>query len=270
MRNDYAPDMSIISAAPPPCCESNSCNIDFSVLSGIFGISLKNKELFQMALTHKSYTGDDCVSGNNTNVLQHMVFKRGAINTRLEFLGDSVAGMVVSEYLFRQYPDRAEGYLSKIKAKVVSRSNLSKKAVEIELGNFTLTGTKEKKAMYSVASSLPGCMLEALFGAFFLDGGYGTAQKAVLSVLEKDMADLGTAGNISSYKTILQEYLQKENLPLPVYKVTGSYGPQHKKKYSVSVYFKDILSAEGKGSSLKKAENEAAKNALQFFPPEEK
>lgn len=208
------------------------------------GYEFKDKDLLRLALTHSSYSNE---KGSHKN------------NERLEFLGDSVLGFITAEYLFRELKQTPEGQLTKVRANAVCEKTLAKFAAQISLGDFlylgkgeALTGGRERPSVLSDA-------FEAVIAAIYLDGGIDEAKKFVLrfvSTTEKDAAE------VTDYKTMLQEVIQKnpeENLR---YELVAESGPAHLKTFTVEVHLNSNCIGTGEGHSKKKAEQAAAKEAL--------
>ena len=197
------------------------------------------------ALTHKSYTAQ----------------RKQADNERLEFLGDSVLGLVVAGYLYQSFADVGEGALSKIKSNLVSRHNLYFWAKEMNLGQYMFLGPGEISTGGRERESILSNAVEAVIGAVYLDGGFEEARRIILAWL----ATQNIAANSGDYKSVLQEYLQKRGKSAPVYEVISTVGPEHDKVFTVNVLLDGKKLAGGKGKNKKSAEQEAAKSALEFF-----
>ena len=212
-------------------------------------LHLNDLRYLNLAFTHKSYANEARGSVDN--------------NERLEFLGDSVLGLVTAEYLFNGFHGLHEGDFSKIKASVVSEESLAEVAYTYGIDRFLLMGRgeemqggKKKKAV------LADCM-EAIIAAIFLDQGMDTAKEYVLSFI-KGQVDKFLKNKISykDYKTVLQEYLQKKRKALPVYKVTNQTGPDHDQEFTVYVEFAGKSYGPALGKNKKSAEQAAAHLAL--------
>lgn len=208
-----------------------------------------NIELLDVALTHSSYANE------RDGGLQH--------NERLEFLGDSVLGLVISEYLYRNFPELTEGSLTKIKALVVSETCLAKAARRIGLGQQMLLGKGEERTGGRDRDSILADAFESVIAAIFLDGGLEQARKFVLKNLSGFIEDALNGKGIRDYKTDLQEVLQKESDKAIEYRIVGDSGPDHQKIFIAQVYHGDKLLGEGVGRSKKEAEQHAAQKALE-------
>ncbi len=200
----------------------------------------KNGDLIKEALVHKSYAVEHGFS---------------FCNERLEFLGDSVLGLSCAYYLFLKYPQRNEGELSKIKARMVSRKSLCSFARKISLGKYV------KVAGINFASktgqdTILADAFEAVLGAMYLDGGFEVAFNFL-----KDFLEQVEISN-EDYKSMLQEIVQKETSSLPMYSVIKTEGPEHEKIFTVNVSLNGKVIAIGRGKSKKEAQQSAAMNAL--------
>lgn len=206
----------------------------------------KNREYIQIALTHSSFANE------------HKQFK---YNERLEFLGDSVLGLVISDYLFNERKDLPEGKLTKLRANVVCEESLSRVAKKLDVGNFLFLGKGEKICGGRERDSILADATEAIIAAIYLDGGIECAKDFILSNL-RDVISNTVDGNIfRDYKTILQEIIQKKNGKLS-YRLVEENGPDHNKEFEMVVKSGHTILGQGRGRNKKEAEKEAAKNAL--------
>ena len=210
------------------------------------GYEFKNKTYIQTALTHSSFANE------------HKEFN---YNERLEFLGDSVLGLVVSDYLFRARNDLPEGKLTRLRANVVCEESLSAVARKINLGDHLFLGKGEKTSGGSDRDSILADATEAVIAAIYLDGGFDQAKDFILSNLRDTIAK-NIEGNIfRDYKTILQEIIQGNNGKIS-YKLVGESGPDHNKEFEMQVKCGQDTIGIGKGKNKKEAEKEAARDAL--------
>lgn len=210
------------------------------------GYEFKNKTYIQTALTHSSFANE------------HKEFN---YNERLEFLGDSVLGLVVSDYLFRARNDLPEGKLTRLRANVVCEESLSAVARKINLGDHLFLGKGEKTSGGSDRDSILADATEAVIAAIYLDGGFDQAKDFILSNLRDTIAK-NIDGNIfRDYKTILQEIIQGNNGKIS-YKLVGESGPDHDKEFEMQVKCGQDTIGIGKGKNKKEAEKEAARDAL--------
>ncbi len=210
------------------------------------GYEFKDKTYIQTALTHSSFANE------------HKEFN---YNERLEFLGDSVLGLVVSDYLFRARNDLPEGKLTRLRANVVCEESLSVVARKINLGDHLFLGKGEKTSGGSDRDSILADATEAVIAAIYLDGGFDQAKDFILSNLRDTIAK-NIDGNIfRDYKTILQEIIQGNNGKIS-YKLVGESGPDHNKEFEMQVKCGQDTIGIGKGKNKKEAEKEAARDAL--------
>lgn len=209
----------------------------------------KDESLLKIALTHSSY------SNEAKNKLKN--------NERLEFLGDSVISLIVSKHLFKTFPEEAEGELTKVRAFFVCDDSLAGFAEKIELGKYLKIGKGEEHAGGRSRPSILEDAFEALVGAIYLDGGFKAAKSFVLSFLPKTI-DIKLIDSLNDYKTKLQEIIQKQKTPLNVeYILAKESGPDHDKRFEINLKINKKIMGYGFGKSKKRAEQEAAKNALE-------
>lgn len=212
-------------------------------LEEVIGYRFKDPRHLKEALSHKSFASES---------------KSGIFNERLEFLGDSVLAAVVAHRLYVDYPEDAEGSLSKKKSQLVSRPSLARWAAELNLGAYLYLGVGEETSGGRTRLSLLGNALEALIGAIYLDGGYEAAARFIQKWCTERHASLEE----TDYKSRLQEVLQKKYKIPPVYELTSAAGPDHDKTFQVLVRLGKKQLAEGAGKTKKEAEQAAARNAL--------
>ncbi len=182
---------------------------------------------------------------------------------RLEFLGDSVIGIVVSEFIFQKFPDKEEGALSRIRAMVVSSETLGAKAMEIGLDKYIRADTVRVRGGQQAEFSILADSFEALVGAVFADRGYRHAKAFVLRQLKDDCVNLKDMSGPSDYKSRLQELWQQKCKKTPEYEVVSEVGPDHRKEFTIEVKYRRKVLGRGKGSSKKRAEQEAAREAYE-------
>jgi ribonuclease-3 len=214
------------------------------------GYRFKRLDLLALALTHRSYA-------NEQGVPEHY--------ERLEFLGDSVLGLVTAEWLYNEHPELPEGELSKLKAQLVSRDTLADHALELELGAELKIGVGEERSGGRSKSSLLADSMEAVFGALFLDGGIEAARSVIQPMLVSTFDERPQLADADA-KTQLQEVAQALGWDLPEYRLTGSSGPDHSKTFLVECWLDGKLSGQGEGTSKKVAEQRAAADALAKQP----
>jgi ribonuclease-3 len=216
--------------------------MDLKDLERKLKINFKNKKLLQQALTHKSYA---------------YMFGIKEDNERLEFLGDSVLNLVVSEYLYQRYSTYDEGKLTKLKSSMVNRKSLHLWAKKLSLGDYLLLSEEEAAAGGRQRASLLSNALEALIGAIYQDQDWDKVKEFVLGQISQ-LKGIRKA----DYKSRLQELVQKRYKILPEYKLKTESGPAHKKFFEIEVKVKNRVFGYGTGWSKKSAEQEAAKDAL--------
>ena len=208
-------------------------------------------KLLNKALTHRSYANE------NSETLKH--------NERLEFLGDSVLDILVSDYLVHKYSEFAEGTLSKIRAAVVNETCLAKLAKNIKLGNYLLLGRGEDLSGGREKASILADTFEALAGAVFCDGRLDAASDIFLPLLKEEITKTAESWSFRDFKSDLQEYTQNKLVCIPSYKVVREIGPDHAKKFEVVVMIKNEVEGKGFGRSKKEAEQAAAKMAMENY-----
>jgi ribonuclease-3 len=212
-------------------------------LEAVISYRFKNPGLLKLALSHKSFASE---SGS------------GAYNERLEFLGDSVLAAVVAHQLFDEYPDDAEGGLSKKKSLLVSRPSLAVWGEELGLGAHLLLGVGEETTGGRTRQSLLANAVEALIGAIYLDGGYEPAAKFIRNWCGRKHGSLLE----TDHKSRLQEMLQKRHKTPPTYELSSADGPDHDKTFKILVRIADRELGRGTGKNKKEAEQAAARDAL--------
>lgn len=206
----------------------------------------KNEALLKQALTHRS---------------------AGKVNyERLEFLGDSILSAVVSARLYHLRTDNDEGDLSRLRARVVRGATLSKLATALNLSDYVRLGEGEMKSGGYKRDSILADTFEAIIGAIYLDSNFAVCEQAVLQMCETEIAALPEASELKDPKTLLQEWLQSRGYPLPEYVVLSEEGPPHKKNFKVQTSENLLgINVLGSGSSRRKAEQAAAKAALEYL-----
>ena len=214
------------------------------------GYTFKNTDLLTEALTHSSYANEKRKGRNS--------------NERLEFLGDSVLSIVVSQYLFEHFTHLPEGELTKIRASLVCEKSLYEFAKQIDLGEHILLGKGEENTGGRERVSILADAFEAVIAAVFLDGGLEAAKRHILKFIPKDIDDRKPV-SFSDHKTILQEIIQKNPEEKVEYKLVGQSGPDHNKAFKVQVRLNSNVIGTGIGRSKKEAEQMAAKEALELM-----
>lgn len=227
---------------------------EFEALQDAIGYRFRDRGLLEHAMTHTSRANEDVTGG----VVD---------NESLEFLGDAVLGFVIADTLFREFPDWDEGEKSKTKASMVSTFALAKQAERLHLGDHLLLGRGEEKTGGRRKQALLADSYEALIAAVYLDGGIDAVRAFITREFTHLIADarrLGVAGQ-HDYKSGLQELVQARSQPLPEYRLVGTFGPDHDKRFEVEVLVDGESLARASGPSKKEAEQEAARLALSRF-----
>lgn len=213
----------------------------------IINYKFGNKEYILEALTHSSYSNEN---------------KNYDFNERLEFLGDSVLSIVVSEYLFKHEKDLPEGELTKLRANIVCEESLSEAAYEINLGEHMMLGKGEEATGGRQRISILADAFEAVIAAIYLDGGLESAKKFILNHMENIIIDSRKGKIFRDYKTHLQEVLQGKGESNIWYKLIDEKGPDHNKRFVMQVGINEEVLGTGEGKSKKEAEQLAARVAL--------
>ncbi len=222
---------------------------ELTELSQELGVDFKDLGLLDTALTHTSYANES-LRRNTTH------------NERLEYLGDAVLELATSDYLYKHYPHLPEGDLTKARASVVCEETLSCRAVDICLGEHLLLGNGERMNGGDKRPSILADTFEAVIGAIYLDQGWETAQKYILTQLGKELVGIKSGHQRQDYKTILQEKIQRRPGQRIIYELLAADGPDHAKTFTVCVSVNGMACGVGKGHSKKEAEQAAAKEAL--------
>jgi len=182
-------------------------------------------------------------------------------NERLEFLGDAILNFIVTEKLYEEFPELPEGELTKIRASLVCRDTLAELASSLKLGDWLLLGRgEEANGGRTKASNLANAM-EALIGALYLDQGLAKARRFILRQLKPELEEIKAGKTIPNYKTLVQELVQGEKRPTPVYRLVEATGPDHSKQFTAEILVEGEALGRGTGRSKKTAENQAARAA---------
>ena len=217
------------------------------------GVRFKRLGLLNLAFAHRSYSNETANTSGN--------------NEKLEFLGDSVLGLVVAEHLFATLPDKAEGDLAKIKSFVVSEESLAKVAARLEVDRYLLVGRGEEYSGGRKKKAILADAMEAIIGALLVDSGMKSARKFVLEQLVPEIDLVLQNRHRKDYKTLLQEYVQKKYKTYPKYHLTRRSGPDHNKTFWIEVRINDESFGPGQGKNKKQAEQAAAKLAYEALCP---
>jgi ribonuclease III len=220
-------------------------------LSVRMNVQFRNEAFLRSALCHSSYVNE--VKSGVTS------------NERLEFLGDSVLSLIVSEHLYQRFPDSDEGFLSSIRAYVVSERVLSEISAGLGIGDFLLLGRGEIETGGRFRKSNLANALEAVLGVIYLDSGLESARTFILPLLEPYIEPGRNKKSLVNYKTKLQEFCQKKFKAIPIYIVTKEWGPDHDKNFLIKVQVGSKQLGMGEGKSIQKAEQNAARNSLLFL-----
>lgn len=223
-------------------------------LETALGYKFQNITLLQNALTHSSYANERWRDSL-------------ASNERLEFLGDSILGMITAEYLYRTFPKRPEGELTRIRADLVCETTLAKIANQLQVGSYLLLGKGEEQGGGRSRPSILADAMESILAAAYLDGGFPAARQLVHRFLLADVP-AEHLRNVD-YKTLLQELVQQQKNQVLQYTLTGESGPDHAKEFQVEVTLNGTVVGAGSGSSKKRAEQNAAHQAILHLFPEQ-
>ncbi len=223
----------------------------FDLFEKKLGLDFKNKDLLTQAFVHRSYLNENPDFGLDQN-------------ERLEFLGDAVLELVVTAFLYQEYPKKAEGELTNWRAALVNAKMLTSVAEELGFNDFLLLSRGETKELGKARQYILANTFEALIGALYLDSGYDACDVFIKKYLLKRLPEIITSGSYKDAKSHFQEQAQEKEGVTPAYKILKEWGPDHKKKFTVGVYLRDTLVTEGEGYSKQEAEEEAAKKALEI------
>lgn len=222
-------------------------NRDLRELEQALNIRFHNRKLLAQAFTHSSYVNE------NRGKAVH--------NERLEFLGDAVLELCVSDYLYHRYPKRTEGELTKLRASIVCEPSLVEFANELEFGSYVRLGRGEEITGGRSRPALLADVFEAFIGALYLDQGIQAVQDFLHRVMFPKISQYDQP-QITDYKTRLQEYVQQHALGLLEYRIVDEHGPAHDKHFISEVYMNEVCLGRGAGRTKKEAEQQAAAKAL--------
>jgi ribonuclease-3 len=220
----------------------------FNQLEKIIGTTISDRNIYVEALIHRSFLEEN----------DQFTFS----NERLEFLGDSVLNLVIGEYLFNKFPNEEEGFLTKVRAKLVNRNALSLVAENMNLAEFLILSSSLPKSITHNSKSMLSDALEALIGAIYLDKGIEACKQFIQKRILEPALKNGDHLIDENYKSQLLEYAQANKLAIPVYQIIGEEGPHHDKTFTAEVIVGEKVLGEGKGKSKKEAEQNAAQVAL--------
>ncbi|HOO34522.1 MAG TPA: ribonuclease III [Smithella sp.] len=216
----------------------------------------RDVDLLVTALTHRSYVNENRQPGVSDN-------------ERLEFLGDSVLGLCVSDLLIKKYVDGSEGDLTKMRSVLVGEKNLAQLARGLQIGNCLLIGRGEENAGSRARDSFLANAFEAVVAAVYLDSGYENVRAVVRKLIEPFLEKETLPSDYFDYKTLLQEFCQRKFKTIPMYLLADTSGPEHAKVFEVKVVIVDKLTAIGTGTSKKEAEKQAAQKAWKILQDDE-
>ena len=220
-------------------------HINAKTIKSICGYTPKNIDIYINAFVHKSASKE---------------LERKSYET-LEFLGDSVLGMIIAQYLFNKYPDENEGFLTRIRTKIVNSKSLASLARQLKMETFIVMNEKAMNNNWNENSRMLEDVFESFIGALYLDRGFDLCKKFVIKIIEKYL-NFEEVEKDTNYKDILMKFLQKNKLPNPEYKVNYESGPGHSKLFTVEVVINNNKIAEGTDINKKQAEQNAAMRTL--------
>lgn len=221
---------------------------DAPLIEQALGYTFNDKTLLVTAFIHCSYVNE------HRDIHFH--------NERLEFLGDSVIGMIIAEYLYRQFPEKPEGDLSSLRSRLVEASSCAAYLEKLDVENFLRLGKGERQTNSRGKLSIHADLFEAVVGAIFVDGGVDAAKKFIFDKLHEEI-DERIHSPADNWKALYQDLCQKHHHETPKYTVTGTSGPEHQKVFDVAVSLNDVVQGTGQGHSKKEAQQSAALKALQ-------
>jgi ribonuclease-3 len=236
--------------------DSQTTEPDLGVLEEKLGYAFNDRKLLERALTHRSWAHEHVAPGEEVEA-------RRLHNEALEFVGDSVLGLAVADYLYQSTLDATEGDLSRMKHRLVSTMMLARVARRLGLGDYLRIGRGEEKTGGRRKRALLADVVEAVIAAVYLDGGYQRASEFVHQLLSSELTEANPEqAAADDYKTMLQERVQATFHVTPTYNVVDTEGPPHRRLFHVEVVFADH-SVPGEGSTIKAAEMDAARSALE-------
>jgi len=224
--------------------------MDFSQFEIDAGITFHDKELLEQAFTHRSY-----INEHKESPAKH--------NERLEFLGDAVLELVITDFLYHKYPEKPEGELTSYRAALVNSDTCSRVAYALHFNDYLLLSKGEAKDMGRARQYILADTLEAVIGAIYIDQGYACARDFISTHLSPLIDEIVEQGSWIDAKSKFQEEAQEHEGITPIYKTLEESGPDHDKYFEVGVYLDDTLVATGTGNAKQEAQQQAAKRALQ-------
>ena len=228
---------------------------DLGSLQKNLGVTFKNQSLLEQALVHSSYVNENPSLSLTSN-------------ERLEFLGDAILDMVIAAKLYHDFPHLSEGEMTKLRAALVRRDTLARRAKAAGLGNYLYLGKGEEASGGRNKPANLARAFEAVIAAVFLDRGSTAARDFILRSLDTDMQEVITQRTETDYKSQLQEIIQAKEQRTPTYHVVETRGPDHDKRFIVEVRLGNTVLGRGMGKSKKTAETEAARSTIEQLPPD--
>jgi len=225
---------------------------DLTALQESLGVSFNDPSRLRQALIHSSYVNENPRSAP-------------AANERLEFLGDAILGLIITEKLYQELPEATEGEMTQLRAALISRDTLARLAKVTGLGDYLYLGKGEEISGGRDKPANLASALEAVIAAIFLDQNLLTSKQFVLRLFQQELEKVISQGSIVNHKTQLQELVQARGQPLPVYYLLEAGGPDHEPQFTIEVRSGDAVLGQGVGKSKKLAETEAARSALEHL-----
>ena len=222
--------------------------VDWNDCQKHLGISFRQESLLEMAFVHPSYLNENPGFA-------------GSSNERLEFLGDAILNFIVAEKLYEEFPELSEGNLTEIRASLVCRDTLAEIAFSLKLGDWLLLGQGEEANGGRTRPSNLANAMEALIGALYLEQGLARARRFIFRQLKPRLDKIKAGKRTPNYKALVQELVQGQKRPTPVYRLVETAGPDHSKQFTVEILVEGEVVGNGTGKSKKAAENQAARAA---------
>jgi ribonuclease-3 len=222
--------------------------IDWNDCQENLGISFRQESLLEEAFVHSSYPNENPDFGQSSN-------------ERLEFLGDAVLNFIVAEKLYKEFPKLPEGELTEIRASLVCRDTLAELASSLKLGDWLLLGRGEEASGGRAKASNLANAMEALIGALYLDHGLARVRRFILRQLKPELGKVKAGKTTPNYKALVQELIQGQKKPTPVYRLVEASGPDHRKQFTAEILVEGESLGRGTGRSKKVAESQAARAA---------
>lgn len=222
--------------------------VDWNDCQKSLGISFRQESLLEQAFVHSSYLNENPCFAQPSN-------------ERLEFLGDAILNFIVAEKLYEEFPKLSEGELTEIRASLVCRDTLAELASSLKLGDWLLLGRGEEATGGRVKARNLANTMEALVGALYLDQGLARTRRFILRQLKPELRKIKTGKKIPNYKALVQELIQGQKKPTPVYRLVESIGPDHSKQFTAEILVEGEALGRGTGKSKKVAESQAARAA---------